>query len=384
MGHSGSKANRVTRWVSLAAVAAVTTAGTINTTTAAAPTPVFAEMLAITSEVPAVIVESRADIASRTVAASRSVERVGISESLTEGLDQVADRESVDAVLEVLDYASLVLEHERRAAPEVAIEIREAMDAVHEALYLFNTIVVHDDITAVIDAVVASDSPVVAEIFAESALVNDAADLTEISELSYEPELFAELESLGYDLVSHSVERLEIALLESELSVPLVQPRPLTAVETIAALIAEAQADGARLHEAYAYAFASYGNGRIPDAAMTNLSWQPDHQLRPDAAAQFERLNEAFRIQFGVDIHITSSYRTFAGQVSARARHGHWAATPGTSNHGWGVAVDLAGGINRFRSEQHRWMRENAPAFGWILPEWAQERGNLPEPWHWE
>jgi len=62
----------------------------------------------------------------------------------------------------------------------------------------------------------------------------------------------------------------------------------------------------------------------------------------------------------------------------------HLAAVPGTSNHGWGIAVDLSGGINRFGTAEHQWMRRNAPYFGWILPSWAQERGSRPEAWHWE
>ncbi len=60
------------------------------------------------------------------------------------------------------------------------------------------------------------------------------------------------------------------------------------------------------------------------------------------------------------------------------------AAVPGTSNHGWGTAVDLCGGIQTFGSAQHVWMRQNAPLYGWYLPSWAQQTGSKPEPWHWE
>lgn len=37
-----------------------------------------------------------------------------------------------------------------------------------------------------------------------------------------------------------------------------------------------------------------------------------------------------------------SAYRTYAQQVLMKALYGSNAATPGTSNHGWGLAVDLA------------------------------------------
>ena len=51
---------------------------------------------------------------------------------------------------------------------------------------------------------------------------------------------------------------------------------------------------------------------------------------------------------------------------------------------GWGLAVDLGGGINRFGTVQHEWMRSNAPRFGWVHPSWARQSGSLPEAWHWE
>jgi LAS superfamily LD-carboxypeptidase LdcB len=60
------------------------------------------------------------------------------------------------------------------------------------------------------------------------------------------------------------------------------------------------------------------------------------------------------------------------------------AAVPGTSNHGWGTAVDLCGGVEAFGTATHLWMLENAPAFGWFHPSWAKPGGGRPEPWHWE
>ena len=57
---------------------------------------------------------------------------------------------------------------------------------------------------------------------------------------------------------------------------------------------------------------------------------------------------------------------------------------PGTSNHGWGQAVDLSGGIQSFGSAEFTWMQANAGKYGWKPPEWAQAGGSKPEPWHWE
>jgi LAS superfamily LD-carboxypeptidase LdcB len=71
-------------------------------------------------------------------------------------------------------------------------------------------------------------------------------------------------------------------------------------------------------------------------------------------------------------------------QVDVFRRKPGLAATPGRSQHGWGLAVDLCGGVQTFGSEPHLWMQLNAPAFGWHHPAWAGQRGSRPEAWHWE
>jgi LAS superfamily LD-carboxypeptidase LdcB len=60
------------------------------------------------------------------------------------------------------------------------------------------------------------------------------------------------------------------------------------------------------------------------------------------------------------------------------------AAVPGTSNHGWALAVDLCGGIQSFGTAEYAWMVANAPAFGWSNPPWARPGQGREEPWHWE
>lgn len=70
----------------------------------------------------------------------------------------------------------------------------------------------------------------------------------------------------------------------------------------------------------------------------------------------------------GVDVGITDSYRPLAEQVDLAKRKGLY-AKPGTSDHGWGLAVDLDG-------KAQAWMRQNAGRFGFA--------GTTPrEPWHW-
>ena len=58
------------------------------------------------------------------------------------------------------------------------------------------------------------------------------------------------------------------------------------------------------------------------------------------------------------------------------------AAVPGRSNHGLGLAVDLCGGVERFRSPEFNWMEQNGKKYGWIHPDWAYS--SPFEPWHWE
>lgn len=131
-------------------------------------------------------------------------------------------------------------------------------------------------------------------------------------------------------------------------------------------------------------AWGGYANGRIPLEVLAPIPWAPGQHARPDAVNALIALNTAFRAQFGKDIAITDSYRSFEEQVATKAAKGWLAAVPGTSNHGWGLALDLGSGINRFGTAEHMWMQANAPAYGWIHPDWARQGGSKPEPWHWE
>ena len=127
-----------------------------------------------------------------------------------------------------------------------------------------------------------------------------------------------------------------------------------------------------------------YPNGQIPLSALCPL-WGPAGQLlRADAAASFTAMSRAYAEVFSAPVCVTDSYRDLPSQIAVAAAKPALAAVPGTSNHGWGVAVDLCDGVQRFGSPQHEWMRANAMAFGWFHPNWAQQGGSKPEPWHWE
>ena len=69
-----------------------------------------------------------------------------------------------------------------------------------------------------------------------------------------------------------------------------------------------------------------------------------------------------------------------------KIRRGFWAAIPGTSQHGWAAACDIAEGEAQigFGTPKYKWLDANAPRFGWVNPSWAREGAYKPEYWHWE
>lgn len=118
-----------------------------------------------------------------------------------------------------------------------------------------------------------------------------------------------------------------------------------------------------------------YGNGRIPADALSPIAGFPGHRLWEPAARSFEQLVAAAAAD-GVVIAVTDSYRPYEVQVRLAEQKGLYsegglAATPGTSDHGWGLSVDLVLGASA-----QEWMRTRAGAFGYVE--------DVPrEPWHW-
>jgi cell wall-associated NlpC family hydrolase len=124
-------------------------------------------------------------------------------------------------------------------------------------------------------------------------------------------------------------------------------------------------------------------NGMIPEAQLCRLG-VGTHVLRCDAARAWTALSRAYARRFGEPLCVSDSYRSYQTQVKLFATKPDLAAPPGTSNHGWGLAVDLCGGVNDFRTSRHKWVADNAPRFRWRHPRWADRGGSRPEPWHFE
>jgi D-alanyl-D-alanine carboxypeptidase len=118
----------------------------------------------------------------------------------------------------------------------------------------------------------------------------------------------------------------------------------------------------------------AWQNGRVPEAQLVPLG-QGGQRLAAPAAAAFTGMEAAARAS-GVSLRVTDSYRSYDQQVDVARRKGLYsdgglAATPGSSQHGWGLAVDLD-----LDQRAQDWMRANGARFGFVE--------DVPrEPWHW-
>jgi LAS superfamily LD-carboxypeptidase LdcB len=125
-------------------------------------------------------------------------------------------------------------------------------------------------------------------------------------------------------------------------------------------------------------------NGNLDPAVLCPLQQAPGHRLWTDAALAFDRLSRFHLKAQGTPLCITDSYRTYSEQVDVYQRKPQLAAVPGTSNHGWGRAIDMCGGVQTAGTAAYRWMKQFGPQFGWHHPAWAEPNGSKPEAWHWE
>jgi LAS superfamily LD-carboxypeptidase LdcB len=155
--------------------------------------------------------------------------------------------------------------------------------------------------------------------------------------------------------------------------------------DSLEGLDCEVIALGDPLSDAGSSARMSWGghaNGRIPRSELSSAGG--GHLLHPDAAQNFLAMAAAYQSDTGWPLVITDSYRSYEGQLACTRQKGNLCAKPGTSNHGWGKAIDIhltaSGGQNRVLN----WLYANGSRYGWHHPSWARANGSKPEPWHWE
>jgi hypothetical protein len=171
----------------------------------------------------------------------------------------------------------------------------------------------------------------------------------------------------------------------------------------------------------------AYENGKIPATILVSLPNVINTcRCDPTAARAFEALFAAAKVALAVEIKHSGDYRSFTQQLnlfvdrympvtSTRfyetasahrkiwndadeygyssvywiknyAKFGYWpatAATPGTSNHGRGLAIDVAeeydldSSPDPIREMFVSWLCDNAPLYGIYA-------SLLSEPWHWQ
>lgn len=132
-------------------------------------------------------------------------------------------------------------------------------------------------------------------------------------------------------------------------------------------------------------------NGHMPMSAMCAIGWGTDQlgftqYLRCDAADALTRLNDAYRAVFGASLDLDLTYRSYQDQVAMKAALGGLAATPGTSSHGLGLALDVQEWPQTygFGTERYTWLVENGPTYGWYAPQRVREGQPYAEYWHFE
>lgn len=162
-----------------------------------------------------------------------------------------------------------------------------------------------------------------------------------------------------------------------------------------------------------------YRNGRLPDDILREVPAGANERcyLERDAAVAWELLLIAAEAEGITGFAAGWCYRSLAAQRRTYDRNCGWVtppappveegeepppppparfvckvptAKPGTSNHGWGRAIDVVDTTTRkshvlsCRDPQFQWLLEHGPAFGWVLPSWARCGSSKQEPWHWE
>ncbi len=120
-------------------------------------------------------------------------------------------------------------------------------------------------------------------------------------------------------------------------------------------------------------------NGNLPSNMLESIGVGSLKALPP--AARAIKALRAAAAQQGINIGVTDAYRPLADQERLKRQKGRLAATPGRSNHGWGLAFDLsdAGRSLQRGSRAFQWLAANAPRFGIFGP-----LASPFEMWHWE
>jgi len=124
-------------------------------------------------------------------------------------------------------------------------------------------------------------------------------------------------------------------------------------------------------------------SGCISDSNLKSVG-VGSNKLQKEAADGFIKLYADMPKDIKSSVRFTDSYRTLkvqcnifdfdhyekTGKRRKKGTSGTPVATPGSSNHGWGRAIDI------FPDNVQKWIKENGPKYGWC---WGEVKS---EPWH--
>jgi LAS superfamily LD-carboxypeptidase LdcB len=150
----------------------------------------------------------------------------------------------------------------------------------------------------------------------------------------------------------------------------------------------------------------NFKNGQIPTEQMVQNTYLAK-SLKGDAAYLLKQASDSLTAMMNAynaatfdgkqKITFTDGYRSLARQQKLYAEYGPGrAARPGTSNHGWGIAVDMYWGVQTkmykdyekrpagYKHPVYKWLFENSWKWGWINPEGLRDDSSTDEWWHWE
>lgn len=135
-------------------------------------------------------------------------------------------------------------------------------------------------------------------------------------------------------------------------------------------------------------------NGNLPEDLLGKAT--KGGKFKPSMLSElvngYDRMCEDFRKAFPTKKLSAWGYRSYSRQLSIKVEKPNLAAKPGTSNHGWGQAIDVhfyEDGASeysklRYSKPEYIWLKENSKKYGWYNPAWASQGGTKEEPWHWE
>jgi len=135
-------------------------------------------------------------------------------------------------------------------------------------------------------------------------------------------------------------------------------------------------------------------NGNLPSDLMGKAT--KGGTFKPEMLAEmvplYDQMCIDFRKAFPTKQLSAWGYRPYSRQLSIKVEKPNLAAKPGTSNHGWGQAIDIhyyEDGSSKFSKllytkPEYIWLKNNSKKYGWYNPAWASQGGSKEEPWHWE